>query len=129
MSRWLEIDINTFKNISTKGPFGWWSVLMGPDVFVWLKGMSAKLLVRFFDAVQMQMIWKILLIIIGVKITNLYSIFYSKWNFLVENIFLFICIFMAAKNYTSNFADTLFGHDLTHLQISSLTSTSIRPPP
>ena len=43
---------------------------MGPPVFLWPKGVSAKLLVWFFAAVKMQLIFKIFLTIFGVKITN-----------------------------------------------------------
>ena len=95
-----------------------------PDVFMWPKGVSEKLLIWFFAAVKMQIISKILLTIFGVKITNFdsfYSIFDSKLPFLarnwvfdpkiIDNIFKNIFFFMAAKNYTRNFVDTLFGPD------------------
>ena len=83
---------------------------MGPDVVLWPKGVSAKLLVRFFAAVNM----KIFPTIMGVKNTNFYtfySIYASKlpiWTKMViltpkmVNIFFGIIFFlMAVKIYTS----------------------------
>ena len=82
------------------------------------------LLIWIFAAVKMQIISKILLTILVVKITNFHIIIqYSPLNYhlglkiviltpkIVENIYEIIRIFTAAKNHISNFADTHFDPD------------------
>ena len=44
-----------------------------------------------------------------------------------ENEFEIICILMAAKNYTSNFSDTPFGHDHCTSSNAFLTASSNQP--
>ena len=85
---------------------------MGPEMFIWPKGVSAKSLVWFFAAVKMQIIQKILLNIFGVHITNFdsfYSFFDLKGPFFIN---------------TRNFVDKLivpdFGTPLTPVLVDPL---------
>ena len=98
MWRLLEIKSNMFKIISTK---------VGPSVFLCTKGISAKLLVWFFAAVEMQIISKTLF----VELAPQYYHFWLKWWFWHKNGWHLKkknCILIAAKNLTSNFVDTPF---------------------
>ena len=72
---------------------------MGSDVYLWPKGVSVKLLVWYLAAVKMQLIKKIFSTILRVKNTIKH-----KFKKIIS------CIFTAARNHTSNFMDTPFGH-------------------
>ena len=92
MSRILKIEINIFKNISTKGPYGWWSVLMGPYVFLWPKGVSANFLIVFRCCKDANNINNI--------VDHFWCQNYQFWHFLINFDLTFLakhCFFLSQK--------------------------------
>ena len=96
----------------------------------WAKSTVCKVTGMVFAAVKIKVIPQIFPTILGVKNTNFYTfhkMYASKitiWNKMVnlslkmvKNIFGITVILTASKNHTSNFADSLFGPIIVHMQM------------